>query len=456
MSGPTTHIPCRTELTLLSASQDRSMLLWRHDRSSGLWLSDAALGDAGAACLGFFGGAWSPDGHAVIAHGYTGALHLWRRVGTGAGACYQPAQALGGHCGPVVDLAWGGDGGCLQSASGDQTARLFTCSGGHWCELARTQVHGHDMSCLAAIPTPSLPAAVAAVADGAADKPIPARCTAPCLLYVSGSEEKVLRVFEAPQAFLDSLAAVRARGGGGQAAAAVAALAAPTPTAGAPRAVGASVSALGLSNKALHAGDGPAAMMASGGAGASSRGVGADAYAEGPDFVPCAAPRAVDGPPLEEHLAQNTLWPEIRKLYGHGNDVIAVAAAPDGSLLASACRAQSSASAGVHLWEVGSWRAAGVLPSHALTVTQLEFSPCGEMLLSGSRDRSFSLWRRQPVDNDVHGAPRDDDTSTGGFELLLRHKAAHGRIIWSVSWAHDSRCGQGVGLQTDPASSWVF
>ena len=42
------------------------------------------------------------------------------------------------------------------------------------------QVHGHDMSCLAFIPSTSC--------------------------YVSGAEEKVLRVFQAPQAFTQTLA----------------------------------------------------------------------------------------------------------------------------------------------------------------------------------------------------------------------------------------------------------
>ncbi len=50
--------------------------------------------------------------------------------------------------------------------------------------------------------------------------------------------------------------------------------------------------------------------------------------------------QVVSGPPLEEHLAQNTLWPETHKLYGHGNDVYCCAASPDGRLLASACKAQ--------------------------------------------------------------------------------------------------------------------
>jgi len=43
-------------------------------------------------------------------------------------------------------------------------------------------------------------------------------------------------------------------------------------------------------------------------------------------------------PPSEENLLQNSLWPETEKLYGHDNELYAVAASPDGSLLASACK----------------------------------------------------------------------------------------------------------------------
>ena len=48
------------------------------------------------------------------------------------------------------------------------------------------------------------------------------------------------------------------------------------------------------------------------------------------------------GLPLEEHLAHNTLWPEVLKLYGHGNDLFCAAADPRGELVASACKAQVS------------------------------------------------------------------------------------------------------------------
>ena len=39
------------------------------------------MGDAGAQSLGYYTCAWSPGGDAVVAHGYTGALHLWQRSG---------------------------------------------------------------------------------------------------------------------------------------------------------------------------------------------------------------------------------------------------------------------------------------------------------------------------------------------------------------------------------------
>ena len=222
------------------------------------------------------------------------------------------------------------------------------------------------------------------------------------------------------------------------------------------------MSALGLSNKALYAEDQADSGFAEGPAAGGGSGFGAGAYNEGPDFVPCAAPGVVTGPPLEEHLSQNTLWPEVRKLYGHGNDVFCVCSAPNGCIIASACKAQSAGAAAVWVWEVGSWKPLAQLPGHTLTVTQLEFSPNGRLLLSGSRDRSFSVWRVPERLAKAAGAAALDAAGTqggaaapaaaapaadangggsaeGGFELLLRLKSAHSRIIWGVSWSYDSR-----------------
>lgn len=101
------------------------------------------------------------------------------------------------------------------------------------------------------------------------------------------------------------------------------------------------------------------------------------------------------GPPLEEHLAQSSLWPEIGKLYGHGAELFCVAATPAGDLLASACKAQTSSTAAVWLWDTATWTAVGSVVAHSLTVTQLQFSPDGQTLVSVSRDRTITVYARQ-------------------------------------------------------------
>jgi len=62
----------RAGATLLSAAMDRTMVLWTHG-AGGLWANSASVGDAGAACLGYFAGAFSPDGASILANGFTGA-----------------------------------------------------------------------------------------------------------------------------------------------------------------------------------------------------------------------------------------------------------------------------------------------------------------------------------------------------------------------------------------------
>ena len=100
------------------------------------------------------------------------------------------------------------------------------------------------------------------------------------------------------------------------------------------------------------------------------------------------------GPPLEEHLAQSSLWPEVAKLYGHGAELFCVAASPSGDILASACKAQTTATAAVWLWDTTTWAAVGSLTAHSLTVTQLQFSPDGASLLSVSRDRTIAVYTK--------------------------------------------------------------
>lgn len=56
------------------------------------------------------------------------------------------------------------------------------------------------------------------------------------------------------------------------------------------------------------------------------------------DALPEAVPSALTKPPFEEHLSQNTLWPETHKLYGHGNELFAMCCDHSGKLLATACK----------------------------------------------------------------------------------------------------------------------
>ncbi|CAG9464423.1 unnamed protein product [Pedinophyceae sp. YPF-701] len=381
-------------LTLLSASMDRTMIMWR--REAGVWMAVTTLGDAGPGGLGYYTGIASPGGGSVLANGYTGALHRWERTAAGEGA-WEPKVCALGHFAPVAALSWGlGQGGSLLTVGQDQTARvLASAPGGRWCEVARPQVHGHDFTCAAPVPLKGDSAGAAQI-------------------YVSGSEEKVIRVMEAPRAFTRTLAAVR-RGGAlpsdadddddGGAAARVP--------------LGASIAALGLSNKAVYEDDATDVQAGHFGEG------GGPGYDEGPDMAPSSMPAAITGPPLEEHLSQNTLWPETRKLYGHGNDLFCLAADPRGRVVASACVAKTASAAGIRLWDTRTWAPAGELKGHSLTVTQLSFSRCGRLLVSASRDRSICLYARASAPGDDGAAPM--------FELLASMLKAHSRICWGVT-----------------------
>lgn len=112
---------------------------------------------------------------------------------------------------------------------GSQTTRVLACwdwskkdpanERRSWHEIARPQIHGHDISCLA-------------VVGGRQQQ------------YVSGAEEKVGRVYQAPGLFLDTLAFA---GGGGEGAGGE------EEEEEEGRLLGANMSALGLSQKPIYA-----------------------------------------------------------------------------------------------------------------------------------------------------------------------------------------------------------
>eukprot|EP00850_Spirogloea_muscicola_P014434 SM000103S09526 [mRNA] locus=s103:437592:442532:- [translate_table: standard] len=329
---------------LLSASMDRSMLLWRPDPKTGLWICEVSVGEFGHTALGFWGGVWSPEGDAILAHGFGGSLHLWRKSASpDSGEQWTPQLVPSGHSGPVSDVSW------------DRTGS-FVLSVGH------DQVHGHKIQC-------------AAQTSGSRS-----------FTYVSGAEEKVARVFEAPLAFLNTLRHTTA---GGQAVEEV-------------QVLGANMSALGLSQRPIYAGSQAASDLRP-----------AKAKLDITKDIPDARPSALSEPPLEEHLAQNTLWPETHKLYGHGNELFCMAADHHGRYLATACKAR-----------------------HTLTVTQIEFSWDDRFILCVSRDRQLSIFQAATERGDIEqpGQANMDDSPY----VLLDQVAAHKRIVWTGSWAPSS------------------
>ncbi|KAI5285585.1 hypothetical protein KEM52_002378, partial [Ascosphaera acerosa] len=294
---------------LMSASADNSLVIWEQDAASGVWYAAHRMGElsvqkgsttATGSAGGFWAGAWGPAGDEVACLGRTGSWRRWR---------YDPAadawvETLGvtGHVRAVTDVEWEPEGAYLLSTSADQTTRLHAewrrgeaVAGGQvakeqqvsWHEFSRPQIHGYDLNCLASI-SPSV--------------------------FVSGADEKLLRVFEETRVIAQLLHRLSGftQEQAGQ-----------LPEA-------ANIPVLGLSNKAFD--DEIPAIEAESAATTDSQGRGRGAGHDASDAAAALTAAQVsslldlDHPPFEDHLAKFSLWPEHEKLYGHGYEISAVAA----------------------------------------------------------------------------------------------------------------------------------
>ena len=108
-------------------------------------------------------------------------MHQWKKSIEGR---WVPQLTVKGHFGEVSDLAWDQHHASLISCSQDQTTRLYSKYGVDkgWFEIGRPQVHGYDMNTLATLRVNSsvnLPSKI-----------------------LSGGDEKVLRLFEAPFSYV--------------------------------------------------------------------------------------------------------------------------------------------------------------------------------------------------------------------------------------------------------------
>ncbi|XP_029169407.1 probable elongator complex protein 2 [Nylanderia fulva] len=348
---------------LLSSSLDKSMIIWELDESSGIWIERVRVGEVGGNSLGFYGCKFSPDGLHILAHGYQGSFHIWKYSQEVAN--WIPRSTPSGHFSEVIDLCWEPRGRFLITASTDQTTRVHAPWKDDlkelWHDIARPQIHGYDMTCLVML-TP--------------------------YMYASGAEEKVVRIFTATSAFKNRLRL----------------LADNVEDFKFTAAFGAIVPSLGLTNKATFDNEEN-----------DQRENKRDPMTKNVAYEP----------PTEEELTQNTLWPELQKLYGHGYEIFCMTARHDGQLLATACKSTNLEHSAIILWSTDTWSQVQKLISHQLTVTQMEFSPNGRYLLSVSRDRRWSLFKNEGENYAL-------------IAVSLKKDNPHSRIIWCCTWTSDS------------------
>ncbi|XP_004533547.1 probable elongator complex protein 2 isoform X1 [Ceratitis capitata] len=387
--GVNWHRSKENDLRLLSVSIDKSIIIWAPSED-GVWMEQVRVGEVGGNSLGFYGGKFSSNGKSIFGHSYQGGFHIWHQSPE-SDNLWTPGIIVGGHFDEVRDLAWAPNGEYLLTVSADQTSRIHAPwrrssdeedAAVTWHELARPQVHGYDMQTLAILSR---------------------------YKFASGAEEKIVRTFQASTNFIENFRRIT----GAQADVEGDAVLKNLPK-------GASVPSLGLSNKAVYSADIDTVPQ--------QKHI-KDEYPEN-YFVPVT----LDAPPQEETLMQNTLWPEMQKLYGHGFEIYSLAATPDGKVLASACRATNEEHAQIILWDTTTWKQIQKLAGHKLTVTQLRFSPDSRLLLSVSRDRTWTLFERVEELTVANNQP---------FYRIKQKSApkvsVHSRIIWACDWSHDSK-----------------
>jgi elongator complex protein 2 len=326
----------RQENILISSSMDRTLLIW--SPFTGVWTPLTRVGSAGgilggsigSTLLGFVNAAVDPvTGMCLVGHAYGGALHVWsaeQDLGIEENDLsledlalrikWKAMPCVTGHFDAVTDLSWEAEyGDYFLTVSADQTCRLWAPvpdvekDDDVWVEMARPQVHGYDLAAVTSVST---------------EKHVH--------LFVSGADEKEIRVFDAPMSTVRLLQAACGNDDDGQR------------ENGTNRVERAYIPSLGLSQKASAA-DG--------------------AKVDTTDFD-SRQEKSQLRLPLERDLGAVSLWPEMRKLYGHNTELFCLAStvsARSGQkfasspyakdvLVASSTKARDVKDAAIRLWDV--------------------------------------------------------------------------------------------------------
>lgn len=361
-----------SEVKLMSSSADSSVMVWIPDNTSGVWLCTTRLGDisskGASTATGSYGGVWfsawiGKENNTIISLTNMGSWKRWMSDGTSSEGqeLWTPQTGLTGHIKSVTDITWSPNGDYVLTTSLDKTTRLFAPYKGSWYELSRPQIHGYEMMCIFSLTNE---------------------------LFVSGGDEKILRAFKATKVIANLLNNLLGH------VIDLESLESDVAT----------VPVLSLSNKAL-----------------SNAPQNQEVNAEDEDEIEDYSKHGLDltTPPLEDQLQRHTLWPEIEKIYGHGYEMVTLAATHDGELLVSACKANSKDHAVIRTTDISNFQEGSQpLSFHTLTITRLRFSHDDKLLLSVSRDRSWSVWKR-----------------IGATELTqVASSKGHTRIIWDGCW----------------------
>ncbi|KAK0530646.1 Elongator subunit elp2 [Tilletia horrida] len=377
--------------TPAAASQDHLVSLSSESASSSIWAPRQRFGElGGGTSLGFYGGIWTSS---VASETESSNAGRWG-----------PRTAITGHMGPCKSLSWDPTGCMLLSCGSDRTTRLHArfrqrstsaSEAAHtWHELARPQTHGYDLNGVAWIDQWS---------------------------FASAADEKVVRVFTAPVAFVQTIQAAGGLDGAGTGA---------TLPESAP--IGASVPPLGLSNRAIFDESGPVTYEPN----ESGQPIGSAKTSISDVFK---------SPPNEDELHVSTLWPELDKLYGHGYELFAIGASHPvssgtdkthgkGRFVASSCKANNAEHAVIRIHDRDRhWKEVAQLAGHKLSITRIRFHPGGagrepnRFVLSAGRDRSWHL----------HECIEADGAAGGPAWRAFASQQAHARIVWDCAWSRD-------------------
>ncbi|KAJ3445896.1 elongator complex protein [Anaeramoeba flamelloides] len=347
----------KEKIYLLSVSMDKTMLIWKQDPKSKIWVSHVRVGDSGRyKQLGYLGGCFGPNGKSIIAHGFKGFLGLYSKKNKE----WIPQMTVTGHFDIVNEIAWDSNGDYLISVSDDETSRLFS----KWkdlkkkkqnseyletfYEIARPQIHGYSLKTIDYINnnTPNL--------------------------YISGADESFLRVYEGTTTFVKTINAISK-----------------TNYKPSNNLLGAILPPLKLSSRTIY--EKKIENEKEKENENEKKNKKKKINIEEDEEIEITFP-VYDSPPIQDDLQNKTLWPEVQKMYGHENPVLSVRASHNGKLIISSAKSMHQRDNYFIVWETENWQLVQKIQEHKSEIIKTDFSFDDSFLISISRDRTFVLY----------------------------------------------------------------